>query len=92
MSKAVLELYCPCAAATQTYLDKLAKQSPRHHRVALDAYLIAPPNVGDSTFVAAFNQKVNARRVPFVYDVVSQVREACAVAQRGGGPACTLLR
>jgi hypothetical protein len=42
-------------------------------RLKVDALLFAPPNVGDSTFVAAFTKMVNARRISFVYDVIPQV-------------------
>ena len=59
----------PCTAATQAHLDNNA-----HNNVTLDAYLFAPPNAGDAVFAEAFNQRVNARRLPFIYDLIPQVR------------------
>lgn len=41
--------------------------------VKVDALLFAPPQVGDAAFAAAFNKRVNARRIAFKYDVVPQV-------------------
>ena len=45
-----------------------------HTNVTLDAYLFAPPNAGNAVFAEAFNRRVNARRLPFVYDLIPQVR------------------
>lgn len=39
----------------------------------MDALLFAPPNVGDSAFAASFGRRVNARRIPFLFDIVPQV-------------------
>lgn len=41
--------------------------------VKVGALLFAPPNVGDATFAARYGKKVNARRIPFQYDVVPQI-------------------
>jgi hypothetical protein len=46
-----------------------------HAGLLVDAVLFAPPTAGDATFVAAFNQRVNARMIKFANDVVPQVRE-----------------
>lgn len=42
-------------------------------KAKVDALLFAPPNAGDSVFADKFGKIVNARRMPFVYDVVPQV-------------------
>ena len=58
----------------QAHLD-----SKVHHtgsKVTLDAYLFAPPNAGNAVFAEAFNRRVNARRLPFIYDLVPQVRQS----------------
>jgi len=47
-------------AALQEYLTR--HPSLRARRVKVDAYLFAPPNVGNRRFVAAYNKMVNARR------------------------------
>lgn len=57
----------PATATLQSYLDDSGIKAK------VDALLYAPPNAGDSTFAAAFGAKVNARRMPFVHDVVPQV-------------------
>lgn len=44
-----------------------------HSAVQVDTLLIAPPNVGDATFAANFGKRVNARRIPFVSDLVPQI-------------------
>jgi hypothetical protein len=42
-------------------------------KAKVDALLLAPPNAGDATFASRFGSKVNARRMPFIHDVVPQV-------------------
>jgi hypothetical protein len=42
----------------QDYLRRQSKTA----NVKVDAYLFAPPNAGDGTWAAGFNQLVNARR------------------------------
>lgn len=49
------------------------------NNVTLDAYLFAPPNAGDATFAEAFNRRVNARRLPFIYDLIPQVKSVPAM-------------
>ncbi|GAX76022.1 hypothetical protein CEUSTIGMA_g3465.t1 [Chlamydomonas eustigma] len=65
-------------AALSTLLSFMAQElvdqmSTVGDKVHISAVLIAPPNVGDHSFVASFNRKVNARRVPFLYDVIPQL-------------------
>ena len=48
-------------------------QSYLESSVKVDALLYAPPNVGDSAFAASFGKRVNARRLPFLYDLIPQV-------------------
>ena len=58
----------------------------------MDAYLFAPPNAGDADFVSAFNKLVNARRLPFQYDVVPQVSQRpCTAFAAGLCVGCGLL-
>ena len=45
------------------------------NNVTLDAYLFAPPNAGDAAFAEAFTQRVNARRLLFIYDLIPQVTD-----------------
>eukprot|EP00775_Hariotina_reticulata_P007421 gene7421-7630_t len=59
------------AYMAQAYLDQ--KLSVRVAKVKVDAYLFAPPNVGDAVFVAAYNRMVNARRIVFQYDLIPQM-------------------
>ncbi|WIA41719.1 hypothetical protein OEZ86_009064 [Tetradesmus obliquus] len=42
-------------------------------QVKLAALLMAPPNAGNAAFAAQFNKAVNARRLPFSFDVIPQV-------------------
>ncbi|WIA42326.1 hypothetical protein OEZ86_008339 [Tetradesmus obliquus] len=57
------------AYAAQDYL----RHRSRSANVKVDAYLFAPPNAGDATWAAGFNKLVNARRFPFIYDIIPQV-------------------
>ena len=71
----------------QSYLNKVRQQA------TVDAYLFAPPNAGDADFVSAFNKLVNARRLPFQYDVVPQVSQRpCTAFAAGLCVGCGLLR
>ena len=65
-------MFC-CLSTSKSYLDTAGVDA------IVDAYLFAPPNAGDATFSAAFNELVNARRLPFEFDLVPQV----------GAPHCT---
>jgi hypothetical protein len=49
---------CALCMPLQDYL----RRQNRTANVKVDAYLFAPPNAGDSTWAAGFNQLVNARR------------------------------
>ncbi len=55
----------------QAYLDEQL-QLTNKSSVKVDAILIAPPNAGDRLFARSFNKLVNARSIPFVYDIVPQ--------------------
>lgn len=59
----------PCLRL-QDYVSELTN---RRNRIKVDALLFAPPNVGDATFAAAFGTAINARRIPFLNDLIPQV-------------------
>jgi hypothetical protein len=44
------------------FLQDYLRSQHRTANVKVDAYLFAPPNAGDATWAAGFNQMVNARR------------------------------
>lgn len=56
----------------QVYLDQQLPAAGKPP-LAVGALLFAAPNVGNNAFVAAFNSKVNARRIAYVYDLIPQV-------------------
>ena len=56
--------------AMQSYLDE---QMGPGAAPAVSASLAAPLNVGGPEFVDYYNERVNARRIAFVYDSIPQV-------------------
>lgn len=78
--------------AAQSYLDEqLGEGAP-----VVGAVLVAPPNVAGPAFVAEFDQRVNARRLAFQFDIVPQAfctptMPACGGASADASPVGALL-
>lgn len=61
------------AYAAQAFLEE---QMGAAAAPLVSAVLYAPPNVGPPQFAEAFNERVNGRRLAFVYDIVPQASAA----------------
>jgi hypothetical protein len=59
-------VFCLCCVL-QEYLNQQGQKTK------VDALLFAPPNAGDGVFADKFGKTVNARRMPFLHDVVPQI-------------------
>lgn len=62
-------------AGVATLVSYAVQSYVKYHKLStkVDAMLFAPPNVGDPLFAALYGRVVNARRVPFVSDLIPQV-------------------
>ena len=74
----------PTPVAVQDELDRASAG------VLVSAMYTAAPTVGDAEFVAAYNAKVNSRRVTFKHDIIAQL--PCEASQGANGAHMPIAR